>query len=66
MKPPMGTTLTTFMVALAIEPEKFSEFVVDPEAAAEKAGLSKDDRAVLLCGDQSRIYAALMRGHGKD
>ena len=50
------------MVGLAIEPEKFSEFVTDPEAAAEKAGLSKADRDVLLSGDQNRIYAALVSG----
>ena len=61
MKHPIGTTLTSFMVSLAIEPEKFSEFVTDPEAAAEKAGLSKADRDVLLSGDQNRIYAALER-----
>jgi hypothetical protein len=61
MKQPTGTTLTTFMVGLALDPDRFSEFVVDPEAAAEKAGLSKEDRAILLCGDQNRIYAALER-----
>ena len=55
------TTLTTFMVGLAIESEKFGEFLTDPEAAAEKAGLSKEDRAVLLSGDQNRIYAAVER-----
>ena len=62
----MGTTLTDFMVGLAIEPEKFMDFVVDPASAAEKAGLSQEDLAVLLCGDQDRIYAALMSGRGED
>lgn len=56
----MVTMLTSFMVRLAIDPERFREFVIDPEAAAERAGLSKEDRAVLLSGDQNRIYAALM------
>ena len=61
----MATTLTSFMVRLAIDPEKFNQFLTDPEAAARSAGLSTDDLAVLLSGDQNRIYAALITGRSE-
>jgi hypothetical protein len=62
----MVTPLTGFMVGLAIDPEKFHEFITDPQAAAVRAGVSQDDLAVLFSGDQNRIYAALTSDPGED
>ena len=62
----MATPLTSYMVRLAIDPETFNQFLTDPEAAARRAGLSADDLAVLLSGDQNRIYAALTADRGED
>jgi len=57
----MSTDLETYLVSLAIEPQRHSEFVADPAAAARQAGLSPEDQDVLLSGDQNRIYAALVK-----
>ena len=62
----MATTLTSYMVRLAIDPETFNQFLTDPEASARRAGLSPADLAVLLSGDQNRIYAALTADRGGD
>lgn len=56
----MSTNINTFLVRMAIEPDRFSEFLADPSAAARKAGLSKEEQAVLASGDQNQIYAALV------
>lgn len=58
----MRAKLKKYLVCLAVEPGHFSEFVADPQAAAEKAGLSQEDQAILLSGDQNRIYAAVAAG----
>ena len=55
----MSVTLKAYMVQLAIDIDQLSDFVDDPHKASEKAGLSPQDRAVLLSGDQSLIYATL-------
>jgi len=55
----MNKNLKTYLVSLAIEPDRFSEFVANPGDAAKKAGLSSEDQAILLSGDQNRIYRAL-------
>jgi hypothetical protein len=55
----MSVTLKAYMVQLAINIDQLSDFVDDPQKASEKAGLSSHDRAVLLSGDQSLIYATL-------
>jgi hypothetical protein len=57
----MSTDLNTYLVRIAIEPDRFSEFVADPRAAAEKAGLSPEDQSILMSGDQNQIYAALVK-----
>jgi hypothetical protein len=55
----MSKDLKAYMVCLAIDPEQLSNFIADPERAMERAGLSPEHRAVLLSGDQYRIFAAL-------
>lgn len=61
----MSTNLNRFLARLAIDPDRFSEFVTDPRAASEKAGLSAEDQAVLFSGDQNEIYATLVRKQQK-
>lgn len=61
----MSTDLKSYLVRLAIEPDRYREFVDDPLAASEKAGLSAEERAVLFSGDQNRIYAALVNKRQK-
>jgi hypothetical protein len=55
----MRKVLKAYLVSLAIDPDRFSEFVADPGDAAKKAGLSDKDLAILLSGDQNQIYRAL-------
>ncbi len=55
----MSKDLKAYMVCLAIDPEQLSDFISDSEKAMERAGLSLEHRAVLLSGDQYRIFAAL-------
>jgi len=55
----MSKDLKSYMVSLAIDPQELSDFIADPVKAAERAGLSPQDRAALLSGDQERIFAAL-------
>lgn len=55
----MNKDLKSYLVSLAIEPDRYSEFVANPCDAAKKAGLSAEDQAILLSGDQNRIYRAL-------
>lgn len=56
----MSKDLKAYMVSLAIDPQQLSEFIANPGKAAERAGLSPENRAALLSGDQERIYAALI------
>jgi len=51
--------LKDFLAELAINPKKLGEFIHDPEAAMTKAELSKEDKAALLSGFPSIIYARL-------
>lgn len=52
-------TLKMYLVLLATDASRLAEFFTDPAAAAEGAGLSKEDRAVLFAGDQNLLYAHL-------
>ena len=56
----MSKDLKAYMVSLAIDPQQLSDFIANPGKAAEQAGLSPENRAALLSGDQERIFAALM------
>ena len=62
----MSTDLNSYLVSLAIDPEGFSQFVADPRAAAQLAGLSAKDLATLTSGDQNQIYAALVTNRQVD
>ena len=55
----MSTDLKSYLVAVATQPDLYSEFVLDPRGAAERAGLSADDVAILLSRDQNLIYTSL-------
>jgi len=63
---PGGNTLLGFLARLATEPDALSAFVRDAQSAARRAGLTREDRAVLLSGDQNRIYAALVTPQSHD
>ena len=56
----MSRDLNSYLVSLAIDPDRFSQFVADPRAAAQQAGLSPEDQVILTSGDQNQIYAALV------
>lgn len=60
----MSTDLKSYLVAVATGPDLFSEFVLDPRGAAERAGLSDDEIAVLLSRDQNLIYTQLRGERG--
>ena len=51
--------LKSFMVALASNVDRLSEFVANPQKVAEEAELSEADRATLFSADQAKLYAAL-------
>ena len=55
----MSNDLKSCLTRMAIDPDRFSEFLADPKSFAEKAGLSTNDQAVLLSGDQNEIYLVL-------
>ena len=55
----MNKALKDYLVSLAIEPDRFSEFVANPNDAAQKAGLSIEDQTIILSGDHNLIYRAL-------
>jgi hypothetical protein len=57
--PKLSEGLKKFMVALASDVGKLTAFMVDQNKAFDEAGLSQEQRELLLSGDQSRIYAAL-------
>ncbi len=64
----MPANLKSYLSQLAIDPDLYSAFVSDPQAAAKKAGLTREDCEVLFSGDQNRIYTALQNtpnGEGK-
>jgi hypothetical protein len=54
-----ASKLGAFYVDLASNLDKFSAFIADPAAAAEREGLSKEDIDLLFSGDQVKIYACL-------
>jgi hypothetical protein len=53
------SALVDFLVRVAIDPRAMGAFLGDPRGAAIEAGLTRADRAILLSGDQNRLYAAL-------
>jgi hypothetical protein len=55
----MDDELKTFLTELAGSVDKLSDFIADPKATAEAAGLSEESRDVLFSGDQNRIYVAI-------
>jgi hypothetical protein len=55
----MSDELKRYMVELASDVGKLADFMLDPRAAMEATGLSKDSQDVLMSGDQGRIYATL-------
>ena len=48
-----------YMVLLATDSNHLSDFIADPEMASKKAGLSPEDRAILLSGNPSLIYTSV-------
>jgi hypothetical protein len=54
-------TLKTYLVLLATDVGHLGDFFANPAAAAENAGVSKEDRAILFSGDQGLIYANLTK-----
>lgn len=57
--PKLSDGLKQFMVGLASDVGKLTDFMLDQKKAFEDAGLSEEQQQILLSGDQSRIYAAL-------
>lgn len=57
--PKLSDGLKRFMVGLASDVGKLTAFMLDQNKAFDEAGLTTEQRELLLSGDQSRIYAAL-------
>ena len=53
------TDLRTFLAEMALDPEKFADFLRDPESALRDQGLSKEDSEALLSGIPAMIAARL-------
>jgi hypothetical protein len=56
-------TLKAYLVLLATDTASLADFFANPAAAAEKAGLSQEDRAILFSREPNAIYARLTRDH---
>ena len=55
----MSENLKKFLVELASNPDRMSRFVADPGGELDGAGLSTDEKAVLLARDSARLRRAL-------
>ncbi len=51
--------LTDFLIELASDPKKAAKFTKKPKKVMKKAGLSKEDRKLLLSGDSQAIRDAV-------
>jgi len=51
--------LKRFMTELAGSVDRLGDFIADPKAAAEAAGLTDEEKEALFSGDQGRIYIAI-------
>lgn len=51
--------LKRFMTELAGSVDRLADFIADPKAAADAAGLSQEEKDALFSGDQGRIYIAI-------
>ena len=51
--------LKRFMTDLAGNVDRLGDFIADPKAAADAAGLSQEEKDALFSGDQGRIYLAI-------
>jgi hypothetical protein len=58
-EPKLSEGLKRFMVGLASDVGKLTDFMLDQKKAFRDAGLSDEQQQILLSGDQTRIYAAL-------
>jgi len=57
----MSEPLRSFMVRLAVDPERLSAFIDDPDRAMADWGLSLEERELVRSGDQDRLFEALSR-----
>ena len=55
----MSESLKNFLVDLASDPERMKRFAEDPASAADQAGLSAEEKAIVMARDASRLRAAL-------
>jgi hypothetical protein len=55
----MSDRLKAYMIELATDVGRLTEFMFDPKKAMEAAGLTTDEQAIVTSGDQARIYATL-------
>jgi hypothetical protein len=53
--------LLKIILQMKVDPDLQQAFLADPEGALAQRGLSEEDRAILLCGDQERIAEAIER-----
>lgn len=56
-------TLKAYLVLLATDIAGLADFFANPAVAAENAGLSHEDRAILFSRDPNAIYAQLTRDY---
>ena len=55
----MSDKLRDYMVKLAYDLDALTEFLDDPLAAMAAAKLAEEDQAIMLSGDQNRMFAAV-------
>ena len=55
----MSDDLKRFMVSLASDVDALTNFMRDPRAAMDHAGLPPEIQDIVLSGDQGRIYATI-------
>jgi hypothetical protein len=55
-------SITSFLVQLTNDPSLFERFRQDKDATMREAGLSDEDREILISGDSVRLRAAIDTG----
>ena len=55
----MNEPLTRCLIDLASDPDRISQFIIDPVATLDAAGLSDEEKAVVLAGDSAGLRRAL-------
>jgi len=60
----MASNFTNFLVSLVDDPQKLDTLKQDPDAVMDKAGLTLDEKTLLLSGNMQLIRLAIVNDPG--